>query len=314
MNGKHSGGGPFLYAPVIILGLFVLYFVFAYNYEEGIHTGQTTPQPAEGRKSAKPAIDLRALAKDGGLSARGKTLFMTNCASCHGATGHGDGDRAASLNPKPRNYTTEKFKFGDDIYSVYQTLLKGSPGTSMPSFALLPPEDVMAMAHYVRSIVPAPAATTDEIVNQFPAVEAGATTSSTPAAAVVSLPGDTLPRVPIQFAMQQLAKPPTAVSASNRAADVGSAGAGIYTNRCAGCHGVSGEGAQWKVLSVSPYRYGTTLPLGQPGAAWLDDRKLFGEIVTHGLPGDVMPGCGGLTTVEMDELYAHVRGLSASNR
>ena len=37
------------------------------------------------------------------------------------------------LNPPPRNYKTEPFKFGNDIVSLHNTILKGSPGTSMPS-------------------------------------------------------------------------------------------------------------------------------------------------------------------------------------
>lgn len=35
--------------------------------------------------------------------AAGQTLYATNCASCHGDSGGGDGPAAASLDPKPRN-------------------------------------------------------------------------------------------------------------------------------------------------------------------------------------------------------------------
>ena len=34
---------------------------------------------------------------------RGKALFQTNCALCHGASGQGDGPAGAALNPKPTN-------------------------------------------------------------------------------------------------------------------------------------------------------------------------------------------------------------------
>ena len=33
--------------------------------------------------------------------ARGAALYAENCASCHGTTGHGDGDAARGLNPPP---------------------------------------------------------------------------------------------------------------------------------------------------------------------------------------------------------------------
>lgn len=40
--------------------------------------------------------------------ASGKTIFETQCASCHGLQGHGDGMAAASLNPKPANLADKK--------------------------------------------------------------------------------------------------------------------------------------------------------------------------------------------------------------
>lgn len=33
----------------------------------------------------------------------GQDIFITNCATCHGATGAGDGDAAVGLDPKPAN-------------------------------------------------------------------------------------------------------------------------------------------------------------------------------------------------------------------
>lgn len=39
---------------------------------------------------------------DAAVSA-GQTVFNTNCSSCHGETGKGDGPAAASLNPAPSN-------------------------------------------------------------------------------------------------------------------------------------------------------------------------------------------------------------------
>ena len=47
-----------------------------------------------------------------GDAAKGKTLYDTNCASCHGATGAGDGPVGAALpEPKPRNFQQGSFKF-----------------------------------------------------------------------------------------------------------------------------------------------------------------------------------------------------------
>lgn len=55
-------------------------------------------QPEEGKTEAAPA----AVASKGDAAA-GKVKYDTLCASCHGATGLGDGAAAAALNPKPKN-------------------------------------------------------------------------------------------------------------------------------------------------------------------------------------------------------------------
>ena len=49
-----------------------------------------------------------------GDAAKGKMLFETNCASCHGTSGKGDGPVGAALQPPPRNFTVAEFKFDTD--------------------------------------------------------------------------------------------------------------------------------------------------------------------------------------------------------
>jgi cytochrome c oxidase cbb3-type subunit 2 len=50
-----------------------------------------------------------------GDAAKGKTLFETNCATCHGISGKGDGPVGLALpEPKPRDFTTGVFKFDTD--------------------------------------------------------------------------------------------------------------------------------------------------------------------------------------------------------
>lgn len=56
-----------------------------------------------------PVVSLAA-----GDAAKGKTLFETNCASCHGMTGEGNGPVGAALQPPPRNFTKGVFKFDTD--------------------------------------------------------------------------------------------------------------------------------------------------------------------------------------------------------
>ena len=49
-----------------------------------------------------------------GDAAAGKTVFTTNCASCHGDGGKGDGPVGAALTPPPRDFTKAEFKFDTD--------------------------------------------------------------------------------------------------------------------------------------------------------------------------------------------------------
>jgi mono/diheme cytochrome c family protein len=47
-------------------------------------------------------------------AAAGKAAFDANCASCHGATGKGDGPVGQALNPRPRDFSVGEFKFDTD--------------------------------------------------------------------------------------------------------------------------------------------------------------------------------------------------------
>lgn len=313
-RGKPVKTSLFFYVPLSIAGILLVVYVFMYNYKKGEEAGLNAPPPAEGTRTAKAEVNHRALAKDTGLAGDGKMLFQLNCASCHGTEGRGDGDRSASLNPAPRNYHEETFKFGSDIVSIHNTILRGSPGTSMPSFALLPAKDVWALAHFVLTQVPNAPAITDSLLAQLPEGE-GASAEDTKAAAIPGMPDSLLqpagPRIPIQFAMERIAH----AMADVKLASLPSAshpGASIYAHRCASCHGANGEGAKVRVVSVAPYRYANTSSLLNEKAAWFNNRNEFGRIVMKGLPGRLMPGNATLTKQQMDDLFAYVRSFSQS--
>jgi mono/diheme cytochrome c family protein len=60
------------------------------------------------------ALLVPLAASAAGNAAAGKTLFTTNCASCHGDGGKGDGPVGATLKPPPRDFTKAEFKFDTD--------------------------------------------------------------------------------------------------------------------------------------------------------------------------------------------------------
>lgn len=61
----------------------------------------------------------------------GKALFVTNCASCHGETGLGDGPAAAALDPKPANL--EKTAAEAEATYLYWILHEGGAAAGLSS-------------------------------------------------------------------------------------------------------------------------------------------------------------------------------------
>ncbi len=87
--------------------------------------------------------------------ARGKALYMQQCAACHGASGEGNGPLAARLDPHPTNFTDLERYRQRTLYGLYNTISQGVTGTAMRSFASLPEKDRWALAFYVGQLAPA---------------------------------------------------------------------------------------------------------------------------------------------------------------
>jgi len=102
---------------------------------------------------------VRLLKLDAETLKHGSALYRQQCLHCHGLSGDGRGATAPWVNPHPRDYRQGIFKFtssGQDEgsrkprkYDLLRTLREGVEGTSMPSFRLLPDEDLEALASYV---------------------------------------------------------------------------------------------------------------------------------------------------------------------
>lgn len=111
---------------------------------------------------AYPVPLAPALAPDVG---RGKALYAEHCASCHGVTGGGDGPQAEGLDPPPIAFTDETRARERSVFALYQVIEQGLDGTSMASFAHLPPQDRWALAIYSGSFAyPADKAALGEVL------------------------------------------------------------------------------------------------------------------------------------------------------
>jgi len=81
--------------------------------------------------------------------ARVVPLYQEQCASCHGATGGGDGAVAKGLEPPPIAFTDKERAGKRSLFALYQVIVLGLDGTAMASFEHLSLEDRWALAFYV---------------------------------------------------------------------------------------------------------------------------------------------------------------------
>ncbi len=107
---------------------------------------------------------LRVEAQDVGTEAQresGKKLYLKYCSQCHGEKGDGEGYASPHLNPRPRNFTTGKFKIRttpngalpthQDIVNVIR---RGMPYTSMPAWPGLSDQQVTDLAYFITTLSP----------------------------------------------------------------------------------------------------------------------------------------------------------------
>jgi high-affinity iron transporter len=86
------------------------------------------------------------------LVALGKRTYGIYCTACHGEIGAGDGSTAAKINPRPRNFRTDKFRQGSKVAEIFNTLGRGVPGSAMVSYTNLSEEERWALAYYVLEL------------------------------------------------------------------------------------------------------------------------------------------------------------------
>lgn len=84
--------------------------------------------------------------------AQGKQVFDKNCASCHGATGDGQGPAAQALSPKPADFLSRTRMAAVSPLSAFSTVKHGIANSPMPSFPGLSEEEIWAVSFHVLSL------------------------------------------------------------------------------------------------------------------------------------------------------------------
>jgi len=81
----------------------------------------------------------------------GAKIFKTNCETCHGPQGHGDGPAGQSLDPKPQDLS-ELQKIASDDY-LFWRISEGKPGTSMVAWkGILSEEQIWQVVSFIRTL------------------------------------------------------------------------------------------------------------------------------------------------------------------
>jgi len=133
-------------------------------------------------------VPVRAQAPDIGTAEQresGKKLYLKYCSQCHGEKGDGEGYASPHLYPKPRDFTSGKFKIRTtpsgklptdaDLHHIIKV---GMPYTSMPAWPHLTDAEIDNLVAYVKSFSPE-FAKPDMAVYTFQRNSDGATVQST---------------------------------------------------------------------------------------------------------------------------------------
>ncbi len=90
-----------------------------------------------------------------------RTLYVKYCSQCHGEKGDGEGYAASHLNPRPRNFTSGKFKIRttpNGALPTHQDLVniirRGMPYTSMPAWPDFTDQQVSDLATFITTFSP----------------------------------------------------------------------------------------------------------------------------------------------------------------
>ena len=95
---------------------------------------------------------------DDALLVKGRILYLTRCAGCHGPLGRGDGPVSKGLaGPKPRDFVVDKWKHGEEAERVLAVITDGVKDTGMAGWKnVYSPEEIRAVSAYVYHLAGKP--------------------------------------------------------------------------------------------------------------------------------------------------------------
>jgi len=135
----------------------IIFFVIVMVFIPACSSGR--PSPSEGPSvNANPRTLMNPVPATPESLATGKRLYDRLCADCHGATGHGDGEKskklAAAGEPKSPDLTDDKWDHGSTEGEIFVDIRDGL-GSTMRGLNGKPgigPEEIWHLVNYVRSL------------------------------------------------------------------------------------------------------------------------------------------------------------------
>ena len=120
------------------------------------HAQPSSPHEAADHQHADAAQIKNPIKSAPASIAAGKTLYDTQCSSCHGTAGKGDGKMAAMMNPpKPSDLSDGTWKHGATDGEIFALIRDGSKGTAMRGYAArMQTEQIWNVVNYLRTLAP----------------------------------------------------------------------------------------------------------------------------------------------------------------
>jgi len=147
----------------------ILYLYDATGYQPRRWEASVAPASSHAAGRQAPALSpglwsparAEASARERSDTSAGKEIYEKKCALCHGAAGKGDGPGAATLDPKPRDFTKGLYKIRSSPSGMpptdadlFRIITDGMPGTSMPGWKALPEKDRWNLVAYLKTFAP----------------------------------------------------------------------------------------------------------------------------------------------------------------
>lgn len=135
--------------PIIVIAALVIAIIVV------TRKPQTPSQPSGGKEKVGPPAGQPMLAS---VKLMGNELYASQCATCHGEEGAGNGPAAEYLFPAPRDFTKARYKIrstpGGELPTdddLFRTITRGIPGSAMPSFEFLGEEQRKSLLSVLKS-------------------------------------------------------------------------------------------------------------------------------------------------------------------